>query len=267
MASDSAEAPLAVGQPVRVKQAGQWIDKWAEVLAVNPDGTFDVVVKPFIDSCTVSDEKGEYATSPDGERYKLDSRWYPLKNKPYPDEVVANEDEAAVAKYLKYQERDAFYQHLVDEEKRRNAPIEIMVVAHAETASRASFKAVTVDLTSMENVRDKMASSSLKEGGLGVDRNQKTTFFWHTSASREAMKHNFKVLTDAVGSRKLYLDGRALCEDPGNYHSWEHQRACIWAVDNNLPLVVLDPADEYDADKWGDVAHKHGEGAGCCVIV
>ena len=83
MAPDSAEAPLAVGQPVRVKQAGKWIDKWAEVLAVNPNGTFDVVVKPFIETCTVSDEKGEVVRTPDGEVYRLDSKWYPLKEKPY----------------------------------------------------------------------------------------------------------------------------------------------------------------------------------------
>ena len=101
-ARDSAEAPLAVGQPVRVKQAGQWIDKWAEVLAVNPNGTFDVVVKPFIKDSTVSDERGEMVRGPDGEVYRLDSSWYPLKEKSYPDEVVENEDEAAIAKYLSH---------------------------------------------------------------------------------------------------------------------------------------------------------------------
>ena len=79
------------------------------------------------------------------------------------------------------------------------------------------------------------------------------------------MKHNFKVLTEAVGSRKLYLDGRQLREDPGNWHVWEHQRACIWAVDNKLPLVILGPADEYDATKWKDVAHKHDTKS--CVIL
>lgn len=264
-ARDSAEAPLAVGQPVRVKQAGQWIDKWAEVLAVNPNGTFDVVVKPFIKDSTVSDERGEMVRGPDGEVYRLDSSWYPLKEKSYPDEVVENEDEAAIAKYLSHIRRDAFYQHIVDEEKRRSAPIEIMIVAHAAAATKASFKAVTVDLSSMHTVLDKMATFNFKQGGLGVNRRHQTKFFWHTSASREAMKHNFKVLTEAVGGRKFYLDGRELREDPGNWHVWELQRVCIWAADNKVPLVVLGPTDEYDATKWKDVALKHNEIA-CCVI-
>ena len=140
-----------------------------------------------------------------------------------------------------------------------------MVVAHAAAATNASFRTVTVDLSSMHSVLDKMKKVNIRDGGLGVDRNQKTTFFWHTAKSREALKHNFKVLTEAVGGRKLYLDGRELREDPGNWYVYEQQRACIWAVDNKLPFIVLGPGEEYDATKWSDIAHK--QDTGCCVIL
>ena len=38
--------PLAVGQPACVTRAGEWVKDWAEIWAINSDGTFDVVVKP-----------------------------------------------------------------------------------------------------------------------------------------------------------------------------------------------------------------------------
>lgn len=259
---------LAVGQPVRVKKAGEWLDDWAEVLAVNADGTYDVVVKPYVLTgrhSTLSDERGEMIEEPDGEYHRLDSSWYPLKDKAYPDEVVANEDESVIAKYLEYVQRDAPIQRIRDDLNRLRKPVEIMVVAHAAEATKASFTPLTVDLSDMTEVLDKMATFNLKDGGMGVDSNQTTTFFWHTKASREAMKGNFKVLSEAVGSRMMYLDGRQLGQDPTNRYCHELQRACVFSADNKVPIVVLSDGEKYDDAKWKDAA-KYDDGFGCALM-
>ena len=82
------------------------------------------------------------------------------------------------------------------------------------------------------------------------------------------MQGNFNVLAAAVGSHKMYLDGRELGHDPGNYYCHELQRACVFASNHNLPIVVLGPSDRYDAEKWSAVAHRQDGGfRSCCELM
>ena len=71
-----------------------------------------MLVKPSIHLTTVSDEKGDFFTTPDGQHIRIHSSWYIMKSKPYPDEVKANDDQAQIAQYLEYLERDSFHQNL-----------------------------------------------------------------------------------------------------------------------------------------------------------
>ena len=71
--ASSDAALLPVGHPVRVKRAGEWLDEWAEILAVkspptaeSPVARYDVLVKPMIDVTTVSDERGPGVRDGDG---------------------------------------------------------------------------------------------------------------------------------------------------------------------------------------------------------
>ena len=113
--ASSDAALLPVGHPVRVKRAGEWLDEWAEILAVkspptaeSPVARYDVLVKPKTDLSTVSDERGPGVRDGDGRYFRLDTLWYVITDKPYPDEVVEltpETDADAETKIRAYQAR------------------------------------------------------------------------------------------------------------------------------------------------------------------
>ncbi|CAD7925182.1 unnamed protein product [Amoebophrya sp. A120] len=288
---------LSVGQPVKVKKAGQWIPEWAEVLSINDPATsasngaltYNVVVKPFVHVRTVPDGRGELveiegATEKGLDRsyYRLDSSWYILKDKPYPDEVKENDDEEQIAKYLGYVERDSVLKGIVDDEKRRKSIVEVMVLrpprpraGTGAAVQRRDFEAaqpilVKVDLRYMADVLDKMQTLNLTTtANFASTSRSRTTFFWHTKKSREAMRKNFNdVLLKAINEQvlraagvaensvehplltKLYLNHEKIEQDPGNWFNHELQRVCIYACDKKIAFVALGIPEDYDAKSW-----------------
>eukprot|EP00392_Amoebophrya_sp_AT5.2_P013452 g13575.t1 len=290
-----ASPALSVGQPVRVKKAGKWISEWAEILSINSSSssegegqyTYNVVVKPYVHVSTVPDGRGEIVeiagASESGVNrsyYRLDSSWYVLKAKPFPDEVRENDDPEQIANYLGFVDRDRVLKGIVEDEKRRKSVVEVMVLRPPSTYGRNANGSevepikIKVDLRDMSDVLEKMQTmkwtTTLAVAGTARVRE---TFFWHTKKSREAMRKNEEVLLKRINEAllraahvaensvehplitKLYLNHEKIEQDPGNWFNHELQRLCIHACDKGIAFVALGIPEEYDEKAWkGTVA-------------
>jgi len=297
--ASSDAALLPVGHPVRVKRAGEWLDEWAEILAVkspptaeSPVARYDVLVKPMIDVTTVSDERGPGVRDGDGNYFRLHTVWYVITDKPYPDEVVEltpetdPDAETKIRAYQKKYEQDGFMRKLYADEKRRTSEVTVRALMNADVERVAAAGPGRVDEVSVPvdvnlywmkpvlEVMTKYRPTVAK--GMTAGWHKPVTFFFHTDKSREAMKNNYeKVLMPSfreglappggkpLHGGKLYLDGKLLAEDPEKCgfpgYCYEYQHVCVWAVDEQVPFVFVPAGQNYDAEAWKAVHHGRRE--------
>jgi len=227
-----ASLPLRVGQAVMVTKAGEWIAELAAVKKIRSDATYDVAVYRKLFS--------------KHDKLKED---YVLTNKPYPSEVKeAPQHMVARLEASASKPPDWFdpYKVKVVRSKADGRGEEWGMVQVNGDGIRWEETVRRREPTTMEWFLHRRPNSLTERIAGAEERNQ------------QRLKHKIVQATGWRDVEQIYCNGRKL--------ESMHLFRVHGIMGRGWALVVLGEGDEYDAERWAQVAVPVSVDQGCCTI-